>query len=233
MKPADRVRLPRPERTGPIRGGTLGIFGSPQLPPLGQDDPDRPPSPSDAVLRTVAHAYSVVDDQIKQGEDAARRIAKREYGAKAFAHDVQDAAARSTQFLAQVFEVWLQTGTALASLPPVGPFGAPSGSPAPVGPTGRAAAPSRIVVSVRSEQPTEVTLDLAAGARAVSVQRLLGPGAPIEGVTVEGTEPPRVSISVPRGQAPGVYSGLVVDAADNRPVGSLTVEVGAGSGGRA
>ncbi len=83
-------------------------------------------------------------------------------------------------------------------------------------------------------------LDLrpAAGEAALEVTDLRAKdptAAPLTGVTVAAAaDPPRTiaRVSVPHGQPPGLYTGLVLDAATNLPCGTLAVRVHAGTRSR-
>lgn len=252
MPPRHRIKKPALDRTGPRRGGTAELFGARRPEAPAQRAPGTPLRPADAAQQGVWRAYDVIDDQIRLGRNAARQIAKRSYTASAFANDFQDAAAHSMKFIAELFDLWLQMASAFASTPSSSPTATPTapanpmatamanamaanrgGAPIAPQPTSppMATAPavpraeSRVVVSIESSLPTELTLDLPADGRSISIRALEGPGDPISDVEISGAQPPRLRFRVGERQAPGVYSALAVDATTHQPVGSVTLEV--------
>lgn len=82
MAARDRVRKPNPERTEPVRSwGTL--FGSATPPPAAGwpepapshgSDNTRPQTPTDPISNGVQAGYRVIDDYVKQGQNAARLV---------------------------------------------------------------------------------------------------------------------------------------------------------------
>lgn len=97
--------------------------------------------------------------------------------------------------------------------------------------------PRPLSLEIDASQPIEVMLDLRPVVAAVALEvtdlRAKEPAsAPLTGVTVTiAADPPRTiaRVAVPRGQPPGLYTGLVLDAATNLPCGTLAVRVHAGT----
>ena len=97
--------------------------------------------------------------------------------------------------------------------------------------------PRPLSLEIDASQPIEVMLDLRPVVAAVALEvtdlRAKEPSsAPLTGVTVTiAADPPRTiaRVAVPRGQPPGLYTGLVLDAATNLPCGTLAVRVHAGT----
>jgi hypothetical protein len=94
------------------------------------------------------------------------------------------------------------------------------------------AGPERFLVSVTSERRVQSVLELRRGPWSTLVAHGLRPEgheAPaIKGVTVEALPEQatlRVSVDVPADQPPGVYNGMIIDAASNLPRGTLTITV--------
>jgi hypothetical protein len=231
MKQDERIRRPKPERTGPIRGGTFSLFGAPEAP---SPDDSRTDGgvPADPVARGVDLGYRVVDDYIRQGQNAARRIAQRSYGPEALVNDVQELTAGLMQYGAEVMDLLMQ----LLGQAAVGQATRPSSNPAPLGeepawsagPEGGPSAAPRVIVAVESPYATEVSVDLDAGAgRSLVIQDLQNPrgGPPLTGAVLEGGERPRLGVRVPPGQPPGTYCGLVLDAETILPAGNVVVRV--------
>jgi hypothetical protein len=120
--------------------------------------------------------------------------------------------------------------------------GAPGAAPAPARPPaatpGAAAQPARIVLDVRSpEHAAEVIVALDEPAPDAVVEELRNVSGHdqggIGGVKL-ATAPDgatRVRVRVPKGLAPGRYSGAVLAAATRRPIGRVTVVLDASDDG--
>jgi hypothetical protein len=198
------------------------------------------------VTRSVELGYRVIDDWVRQGQRAAQRLGDGPGGVTALGQDVQDLAVRMAQHASDLFGVWLQlfdltaAGGARGSWAPAawGMARAQEGN-GPVSPatvqTDPAAAPLTVRIEVVSSQPTEVSIDLrpqAAGSHLIAhALRAVDPDAPrLDDVSIasDGAEGPLVArIRVPEGHPPGTYNGLILDETTNRPVGTLSVRVGA------
>src|SRR5262245_3645482 len=107
--PHQRVRRPEPARNGPVRGGWLGLFGLPAAArvPGAEPAPPRPDAPegeraADPMARAVELGYRVVDDYIRQGQNAARLIEGGAYGPQAARQDAQDFALRLFQYASEM-----------------------------------------------------------------------------------------------------------------------------------
>jgi hypothetical protein len=92
--------------------------------------------------------------------------------------------------------------------------------------------PERFLVSVASQRRVQSVLELRRGAWTSLLAHALRPeghDAPaIRGVTIEALPEQstvRVSVEVPADQPPGVYNGMIIDAASNVPRGTLTITV--------
>lgn len=251
IDPNERIRRPKPERTGPLRGGTHTLFAPPEPPPGTEVEAEGEGGAPDAVARAVDLGYRVVDDYIRQGQHAARLMARRAYGPEALANDVQDLAARAFQYGAEFFDLWMELlgqaaggqplrpswaprGPRAAGGPPPGPH-APGGPPpgpraggAPPAPRGGRRDSRGVALAVESPLPVEVTVELDAGTagelRVQDLQSVDG-GPALRGLRLDGGDPPRLRLRVPPGQPPGTYCGLVIDAESARPAGTVVVRV--------
>ena len=244
MSNGKRVRRPRPERTEPIRNWSTMFGGAPNgdgAPAAGM---------ADVVQRSVDLAYRVVDEYVRQGQRTAERLTGRGAGgALPSAGDMQDAAAQMTRLASDGMRIWLEllgvamSGTMTAGAPGASPFGAPLGAAAPAAApaaTAAAAAPEAATARVRLElatrRPVEVAVDLrpeAAGAELVAhaLRAVDAEIPPLAGATFVGDRaggPVTLRLAVPDDQPEGIYNGVVVDAASNRPVGTLSVRIGGG-----
>lgn len=229
MKQHERIRRPIPERKEPIRGDALAIFGPPESPSRGAGGERVSAGPADTVVRAVELGYRVVDDYIRQGQNAARLMARRAYGPKAMINDVQDIAARLMQYGAEFMDVWMQ----LMGQAGVGQAATPASAHPPGGAeprTGVRAGSSspRVAIAIESPLAVEVTVELdPPGGRSLVVQELQAPsgGPSIAGVAIEGVDPPRLRVRVPPEQPAGTYCGLVLDAETSLPAGTVVLRV--------
>jgi hypothetical protein len=229
----DRVRRPRPERTEPIRNWSTMFGGA----PTGDAAPAT--GMADAVQRSVDLAYRVVDEYVRQGQRAAERFTGRGGAALPSTGDMQDAAAQMTRFASDGMRIWLEMmGVAMAgagpSLAPV--LGAAPATSPPVAAAGPApeAATTRVRLALSTRRPVEVAVDLRPEAsRAELVAHALRAAdadiPPLAGAAFEldpNGGPVTLRLTVPDDQPEGIYNGLVIDAASNRPVGTLSVRIG-------
>ena len=228
MTEPERIRRPTPERTTPIRGGTFSLFGAPATPQPDEARTERA-GPADAIARAVDIGYRVVDDYIRQGQNAARRIGQRSYGPEALANDLQEVAASFMQYGAELVDVWMQ----LLGQAATGQARRPAADRAPSSPPASGAnassASHRVIVAIESPHPTEVSVEVDGGpsGRAFVVQDLQNPkgGPALVGTVLEAGERPRLHVRVPAGQPPGTYCGLVLDAETMLPAGHVVVRV--------
>ena len=249
-----RIRRSPPERTRPVR--------NPVVPP-GQPAPgigtlidatvgealrtaERLAAASGATVQGavecgVKTAYTVIDEYMRRGREAASRQERPNWRSD-MKDDRQNFGNWSTMFgpMGPLMAPWMQMmqawTTAMSSFvpgaaqqPAWNPYawGGAAGGPHPPG----AAASPMVSVQVSSHCPTEVSLSVAPGADAGTlVADALpvddGSGAPPL-VAVAFTCTPghvRVSVTVPNDQPAGRYSGAVRDAAGMQ-VGDLTVDV--------
>ena len=257
-----RKRVP-PEGSGPIR--------NPVVPPsAGTEDPRRPAPGAafgavvDEGLRTaerlaeistaavrgamecgVQTAYTVIDEYMARGREAASRFQQRPDGRGPMSDDRQNTGGWSTAWgpmspfilpWMNAMRMWTDALTSFA------PGAAPQGwNPVATGyQAGTAGAPfagagpaPRVSVRVSSQSPAEVTLNVAPYADRMTLaagplQKIDGPpdALPLTGVSIT-CEPGhvRVSVTVITDQPPGRYSGVVLNTTGNEIVGSLTVEI--------
>ena len=264
-----RKRVP-PEGSGPVR--------NPIVPPsAGRDDSPRPAAAApgaafgavvDEGLRTaerlaeisgaavrgamecgVQTAYTVIDEYMARGREAASRFQQRPDGRGPMSDDRQNYGGWSTAWgpmspfvlpWMNAMRMWTDALTMFA------PGGGPqqSWNPAATGyqvpnaaggaaPFAGAAPAPRVSVRVSSQSPAEVTLNVAPYADRMTLvagplQKIDGPSdaLPLTGVSIT-CEPGhvRVSVTVITDQPPGRYSGVVMNTTGNEIVGSLTVEI--------
>lgn len=243
-----RVKRPEPARTRPVRGGWFDLFGAPGAPPQPAG-----PSPgaangdsrSNPLNRAVDLGYRVVDDYIRQGQNAARLVAQQAYGPAAFQQDAQDMLARMAQYTSEFWAMWFDVVGSAATGWPNAPTNsrAPESptSPAPPSPSDRpsssgsppAQTRSAVCVSLDADGPVELLTDLRPIADGASLRvqalRSASPHVPLLDdlqVSCEGPGAPVVvRIRIPRDQPAGTYCGVVVDETTNVPVGTIQVRI--------
>jgi hypothetical protein len=236
-----RVTRPRPSRTAPIRNWSA-LFGTTARTNAGAEggEPEREDGRGnldDALSRSVSLGYRVIDEYMRQGQEAARRLSAGSYGAAALATDVQEAMIRMARHASDFLEVGLQlldaaTDGEQRGREPV------AGDDAPEEPTpAHVADPVRLRLEVASNVPTDVAVDLRpefAGARLVA-QALRGIEPtlpPLTDVTIQRGDdeaPLTLRLRIPDGQPHATYTGVIVEEDTGRPAGTLCVRVGGDS----
>jgi hypothetical protein len=235
MSTSARITRPQPARTEPIRSWST-VFGAAEQGSL-----------EDAVSRSVELGYRVVDEYVRQGQRAAARFRTGAFAPDAPVRDVQDLTARMAQYASDFLAVWFEFvqlatagGAFRTMVAPGDANGRPPGTPSPAPGAAVATASgdrTRVTIAVTSTQPVEVCLDLhpetAARPLVVHALRASDLDTPrLSEVALEpGTDdqPPRLRLHVPPGHPPGIYNGLVIDERTSRPVGTISVRVGAGA----
>lgn len=243
----ERVRRPEPIRTRPARGGWLDLFGAPGASPRSDSTPpdhDDAQSPGETPLtRAVELGYRVVDDYIRQGQNAARLVAQRAYGPQALQQDAQHLMTRMFEYTSEFSAMWFDfIGTAATGWPAAGVDRAAS-APAPppraaAGDSTSSAATasekySTISVYVETDRPVTLRTGLRPIADGVSLRvqalRAASPDLPLLddlAVSRAGAGAPVVvRIGIPRDHPPGTYGGVIVDDATNVPVGTIQVRI--------
>lgn len=234
----ERIRRPPLDRTRPIRAWSTLLEDRPSPSPSNGSDAngDKPtpdaPSPQDTIARSVDLGYKVIDEYIQRGQRAAERLRRGTYGADALGEDVQDLAGRLLRYASDLGATWLEVleRTGLGTARP-----ATNGtlhSVANVEPRPIPARPLHVRVELSTARPAEVALDItdASSGEGLIVHGLRPPGGTgpriqdvsfVPGANGNGT----IRVVVPDTLPAGSYSGLVLDAATNRPIGAVTVVV--------
>jgi hypothetical protein len=239
-----RVRRPQPERTAPQRSRATGAG-------LGETsrDPAADPTISEAVSQAVKMGYDVITDNIRQGRQAAERFRHGEYNMREVPGDLETAGLRLLQLARELstttFDVCERLLKELGSgggatdrtteAPPFRPTVTRSAPPAPTPDpglmrlttrfAGGAAATSHTPSLNRPKQPT-----MAADVTASPLARREPGAEPISGIAFQtdlAVEGLIAVVTIPQGQPPGVYVGLVFAKGQDVPLGALTVEVAA------
>ena len=263
MSDDEHVRRPKLERSEPIRSFSTLVGGGRGA--TTQASGPESPSIGDAFSRAVDVGYRVIDEYIRQGQQAAERMRQGDYNAEAATADFQDLAVRMTRSASDLMETWLQlvagaTGVAGGSNfgltggraqvgpaangrhppervrwtdPPPDRGTVPRGAPPAPEPSHGDPADARLRIEVQSSRPTEVFVDLRAGASRrplrVHALRSVETDKPrLEAKLCHGAntdEPSVLRVEVPPDHPPGAYHGLILDEEANRPLGTLTVKI--------
>lgn len=235
MSGGERVKRPSLERRAPIRGWS-GLLHAPGADTNGAADGKESPRADDVIVRSVELGYRVIDDYIKRGQAAARRMQHGTYGAGDMARDVQGVAGQLVRSATDLAGAWAEffalttrdgngaqarngsSGDAAAEEPTAAPAESVAAAP-----------PLRIRLAVAAARPVETALDLrpVPSDHTVVVHALRGPGAAkITDVRVEAAGGSAViRVGVPTDQVAGVYTGLVFDDSTNLPAGEISVVV--------
>lgn len=241
-----RVKRPKLERDRPRREWST-LFGAAPPPAGGPEaaERQRAPSSQNPLSDAVELGYRVIDDYLKQGQQAAQafggaapRVGPN--GAPPFgaADDLQQLAQRVMQygwdFAGLWFEMWSRMGGP-AAWPAAAPgFPGVPGTPAPAPAAGSGARSphTALAVSVDSPLPTTTYVELQPGSYRELVIHALRPeeqqGEPIQQVKLEQGLPDgalTVHVKIDAAQQPGSYRAPIIDAATNLPVGYLSVRL--------
>jgi hypothetical protein len=249
VRPADAApRAARPATTAP--GAAFGAVVD-----EGLRTAERLAEISSAAVRGamecgVQTAYTVIDEYMARGREAASRFQNRPDGRAPMSDDRQNFGGWSTAWgpMSPFLVPWtnairMWTDALTMFVPGAGgpqqTWNPAAGAYTPPGTAGGAAAVAgaapapRVSVRVSSQSPAEVTLNVAPNADRMKLvagplQKIDAPSdaLPLTGVSIT-CEPGhvRVSVTVITDQPPGRYSGLVMNTTGNEVVGSLTVEI--------
>jgi hypothetical protein len=250
--PAKRVKRPKLERDRPRREWST-LFGADaaKTSRSAATNGAGPGPERNVVSDTVELGYRVIEDYLRQGQQAAQAFGPTSWGggssgpgpANGSPDDMQQMAQRVMQygwdFAGLWFEMWTRMAGANGWSAPTSPLGNPFVPPATPAPTPsvsgdalevstRRAVP--VSVSVDSPLPTTTSVEIEPGDHAALVVQALRPegkdGSAIRDVSIERDDGGwQIGVVVEAGQRPGAYRGAIVDAATNLPRGSLLLKV--------
>ena len=222
MPKRQRLRRPDPARTGPHRQFSTmfrrddSSFGTGAGASSNVDD---------AIGDAVRMGYSVIEEQIRQGQRSARQMSGAAPGMGAFkgVGSMTDIANRLLRYSTDLASLHFDLMTALLHSSQF--KGVSDGF------NFSQNAGSRVILEVESGRKNKVSLDLWAGAAGsnLRVPALYSANADTEPLTeigfTPGTEqsPARLTITVPDTQAAGTYSGLILDANSGQAAGTLSL----------
>jgi len=242
-----RVRRAAPAASGPKRAAAAATQAS----AASAASPSSPDAKvSDAVSHAVKLGYDVITENVRQGREAAARFSKGKYALRDAPGDIEVASLRllhlARELSTTTFDVCERLLKELAAQKPpvdaakgVPPFRAPKVTPAPKAASAPSTEPAGMKVTVRFAGAAKGIAHTASLSRPripaapadITAQPLAtseGAAKPIAGVkfgvdvSIEGIV---AQVSVPEGQPPGVYSGLVHVKGDPIPLGVLTIEL--------
>lgn len=248
MSRPERIKRPVPERTKPKRNvlgalgqadGMLGAAASIDTPqngghPLGPGFNDAAPPPSEEAImgrenlglidEGVRAASELVDAHIRQGEETAKALGKSA-SIPLTQTDVSGLLTGLVRAYSDAASIWVDLVGSLAQKVE----GVAQGRPAQ---PQAASIQAGFGLSIASEGRVETGFEMFRAADDVLPQPLVisdGSAAPqISDIRYEhgaAGKVGRISVSVPTGQPAGTYHGLLLSAADQSPVGVLTLRV--------
>ena len=208
---AERLHRQDPARDRPIRDFSTyaraqGLGG-------------RPGPGDDPISQGVRLGYSVLDEQMREGQRLAERLRGRA-GASGAPVDFGALIERALNIYRDIGALAFAATEAVARNPGLGSRPAPAAPEPPP-----QAAPPGFTFDIRSSRRVSVKLDLRPGARAPRIGRLqaaFGDAPAIESVGLEGET---LSLDIADAQPAGVYNAVVVDADSGEPLGTLTVRI--------
>lgn len=243
----DRVKRPVPERTKPNRNvmGALGqAEATPQDPirtppngghPLGPgfNDPAQP-APNEAISagdhlglidEGVRAASELVDAHIRQGEETAKALGKGAASIPLTQTDVSGLLTGLVRAYSDAASIWVDlVGSLAQKVEGVGQARAPAAQ--------GAVRSAGFGLSISCEGRVETEFEMFRVAGEVVPQPLMPTddvaAAPISEVRFEAGQTGKagmICVSVPKGQPAGTYHGILLSAADQSPVGVLTLRV--------
>ena len=184
----------------------------------------RPTAPDDPVARGVKLGYSVLDEQMREGQRLAERL--RGIGSSgarpgAAPLDIGALIERALNIYRDMGALAFAATEALARSPALGAGRSPE--PAPAAP---APAPTAFALDVKSTRRVTVKLDLRPGVRAPRIGPLACVAHAIAGVGLELDAAGAATLRLEIGdeQPAGVYHAVVVDG-EGEAAGTLTVRI--------
>lgn len=242
MNKPDRIKRPTPERTKPKRNvlGALGqedAMASKTAPPNNGQYPNsgvpdgHPLGPGFAdgvtdeslqfIQDGVRAASDLVDAHIRQGEETARTLGSGEGRIPLTQTDVSGLLTGLVRAYSDVASVWVDIVGNLASKIDVSALKSGEGAAPAAG-----GVASNIGLRITTADMVEAKIEMFRPAEAVVPQPLTAtsPDAPPH-ITQVSFAANQIAVTVPKGQAPGTYHGLLLSAADQTPAGVLTLTV--------
>ena len=201
--------------------------------------------PLDSVVsRAVELGYKVIEEQIRQGQQIAGQVANGNVDPSLINGNVSEIGDRILRFYSDMGALWFEMIESVLRNPSMGEMfsnfvadtggrmnGSAHNGAGRTGANGR----SNIPVEIVSSEPTgaRVSLDLGNDCDFESILaqplRTRDAGIPpmddVRFIPPRDGWPPSICVTIPKGQAPGTYSGLILSAITDEPVGTLCVHI--------
>ncbi len=245
MGTRERLKRPKMQRTRPIRNWSAAVGNTRPPADATTGGAQGQASGEDIVGRAVELGYRVIDEYVRQGQRTARRLSDRSMDPGAIIGDMQELTSRIAQFATEWSGLWIDVAQSMAKgVGAMNPFGeqrpTPS-EPMTAASRSRSTQPrtsesdeaARIRIDVDAARHIEVSMDIRPDAThrplILHALRALDPALPrltdLAFTPCVGDQPATLRLRVPAAQPAGTYSGVIVDAETNVPVGTLSVRV--------
>lgn len=201
--------------------------------------------PLDSVVsRAVELGYKVVEEQIRQGQEIAGQLASGKIDPTLINGNVSEIGDRILRFYSDMGALWFEMIESVLRNPSMGEMfnsfmpetgGSMNGSASNGAGRSTANGRSNIPVEIVSSEPTGARVTVEVGTNCEFESMLAQPLRtrdadirPIDDVRFIPPSdgwPPSICVTIPKGQAPGTYSGLILSAMTDEPVGTLCVHI--------
>jgi hypothetical protein len=186
---------------------------------------------ADTVSKGVRLGYSVIEDQIRRGRQAAGQIGLRSAAGSGLGGDVGDIGQRLLSFSTDLGAFYMDLVDMAMRLPQRSDRRRDA-EPSAGGTRSAEGEAAAIAIDIEATGRSRVTLDLREGTasselRVPALYALEGGSAPLTAIRFERAdgEPATLRIRVPEDQPPGTYTGVVVDGRTNEPKGTLSIKL--------
>jgi len=195
------------------------------------------------VSRAVELGYNVIEEQLKQGQKAAEQLASGNVDAMQMDGNASEMAERIVRFYSDMGALWtemLQSLTRTGAMRDLIMDSIPGTSWQTGGASTQRNAPtdehrSEIVVEINSPAPTgaRVSVDLKYDKETSSMMmqplHARDPDKPplsdVHLIPAEDGWPPTLRVTIPEGQPHGTYSGVILAASTDEPVGTVCLRI--------
>jgi hypothetical protein len=235
MSNRERLRRQDPKRSEPIRNLTMyfrdtGAWGN--TGPEGEvTDAGLGEAVDDTLTRGVQLGYKIIDEHILQGHRSAQRLRASHAQPEEPARSVEKLVERALDLTKDVGALWLDALEMIVHAPAAlaGRGDSEGRSHAETG----AAGGTPVAVEIASSRRVQVNLRLTGkiGSPLPRVHALYAADPalpPLAGIALRPspeTGEPILQVEIPDPQPPALYTGVVVDARSNEPVGTLSIRV--------
>ena len=204
----------------------------------GSDAADAEPLDS-VVSRAVELGYKVIEEQIQQGQQIAEQLASGNMDPTLINGNVSEIGDRVLRFYSDMGALWFEMiesvirnpamGDTLKNLMPIG--GEQMNGAARAAANGRSNMPVEIISPEPTGARVTVELNTSCDFESMLAQPLCArdadkqPMTDVNFIPPGDGWPPSVRVTIPEGQPAGTYSGLILSAVTDEPVGTLCVHI--------